>query len=406
MRVRAAILICAGALALIGAMGTTAGAAAAAETPIPEGAALWFACTTPTFSGPAGLRCPVPYNPEYLQTFLANFTRFTPENEFKMMYTEPTQGKFNFTLADQIAQFAEEYHKTIRGHTLLWSRENPAWLSHPLLPWTASALTKVMQSYIATVVGHFADDYPGVVTEWDVVDEPFNANGSLAMNPWEMAIGPGYIRLALEAAHAANPSADLVLNDVGSGAPGPDSSAMLSMATTLKQDGIPLNTVGFEAHVTPDTAPTLDQLLSLWAEYKAAGLNVEVTELDVNDDNGIDDPAAKQAVFERYAEACRMAGNCTGFTVWGVADQYSWLGPDTDALMFNSLFAPTAAVGVVKDYLDGLIPKIASIGSTRSKHLAPTAAKPAAKKPKDSKPKGSKPKGSKPKKRIKRTPAG
>jgi hypothetical protein len=106
-----------------------------ATTPIPEGAALWYACTEPVFSGPLFLRCPVSYNPGYLETFLGNFQRFTPENEFKMEFTEPLADRFYFKVADQVARFALEYHKTIRGHTLIWGQQNPLWLSNPGLPW-------------------------------------------------------------------------------------------------------------------------------------------------------------------------------------------------------------------------------------------------------------------------------
>jgi GH35 family endo-1,4-beta-xylanase len=321
--------------------------------PIPEGTALWFACTEPAFDGPLSLRCPLPYDPRYLATFLENFSRFTPENEFKMAYLEPAEGRFEFGLADQIAAFAQANHKTIRGHTLIWDQQNPWWLTHPLLPWTSAALESVMRGYISTVVGHFATEFPGVVTEWDVVNEPLTDYGALASNPWKQAIGTGYIRLALEDAHAADPDARLLINEDGADVPGPKADALLALATQLKASGAPLDAIGFEAHVTPDSAPSLQDLVALWRRYGAIGLDVEVTELDVGDDGGIDDPAAKAAVFERYADACRLAGNCVGYTVWGVADAYSWLGPNSDALLYNDDFQPSPAASVVRSLLTG-----------------------------------------------------
>jgi endo-1,4-beta-xylanase len=321
--------------------------------PIPEGAALWFACTEQAYVGPLSLRCPFPYDPRYLETFQQGFSRFTPENEFKMAYLEPLQNRFNFTLADQIAWFAIANQKTIRGHTLLWDEENPVWLNHPLLPWNRFALAAVMQRYISTVVGHFGRMFPGVVTEWDVVNEPLNITGHFNSNLWEKVIGPLYIRMALAYAHAADPKARLLINDNAADVPGPKADALLALATSLKQSGAPLDAVGFEAHVSPDTAPTLAQLVSLWRRYAAVGLGVEVTELDVSNARGASDPAAKVAVFERYAEACRLVGNCIGLTVWGVADRYSWLGPTANALLYNADFQPSAAVTLVHDVLSG-----------------------------------------------------
>jgi endo-1,4-beta-xylanase len=341
-------------VAMVLALLWIAPAAQAGVAPIPEGAAVWFACTEPTFDGPLSLRCPLPYDPSYVQTFLNGFSRLTPENEFKMVYTEPEENRFAFSVADQVAEFARAHGKTIRGHTLLWNEEMPFWLSHPLLPWTAPELTEVMHTYITTVVNHFQTVFPGVVTEWDVINEPLTATGRLASSPWLNAIGPGYIRLALEYAHAADPAARLMINEQDADSPGPEANGLLALATSLKQAGVPLSGVGFEAHVTTANAPSLEDLVSLWRRYAAVGLDVEVTELDVDNINGVNDPAAKLAVFERYAEACRIVGNCTGLTVWGVADSYSWLGSDTDALLYNSDFQPTAAATAVRRILDGL----------------------------------------------------
>ena len=328
-------------------------ATVAATTPIPEGSALWYACTEPVFGGPFFLRCPVSYNPGYLETFLSNFQRFTPENEFKMEFIEPIANHYYFKVADQMARFALEYHKTIRGHTLIWGQQNPLWLSNPVLPWNKAELNAVMRQYISTVVGHFNTQFPGVVTEWDVVNEPLTVTGALNPSPWERVLGPEYIRMALDYAHAAAPSARLLINSNGTDTGTPAETDLLELATALKQSGAPLSAVGFEAHVTPDTAPSLDDLVALWRRYAAAGLDVEVTELDVGNDPGGDTEAQKTAVFENYAAACRMAGNCTGFTVWGVADQYSWLGLNNDALMFNQAFQPSPAVAFIDKVLSG-----------------------------------------------------
>ena len=346
--IRGFVLACAVVLAV------SAGAARAAAVPL--GSALWFACTQQTFDGPPPLRCPMPYDPRYESTFLRSFDRFTPENEFKMMYLEPRQNRFDFSLADQVAEFAQIHGKTIRGHTLVYNDQLPWWFSHPLLPFSHAVVAELMRSYISTVVGHFATLFPGVVTEWDVVNEPLAQNGALAPSPWLTGIGPGYIATALELAHTADPKARLLINENDAEMPGPKAEGLLALATNLKRAGVPLDAVGFEAHVTTGTAPRLGELVSLWRRYAQVGLDVEVTELDVDDD-GVYDPGATLDVYRRYAEACRIVGNCVGFTVWGVANQYSWLGPSSDALMFNNNFQPTPAFELVRNLLGARVAK-------------------------------------------------
>jgi endo-1,4-beta-xylanase len=323
---------------------------------IPQGAAVWFACTQPVYSGPAALACPRAYDPRYAQTLIGGFDRMTPENEFKMAYLEPNQGDFSFALADQLAAFAQAHGKTVRGHTLVWAQELPAWVSDPLLPWSRDSLTSVLTGYVESVVSHFAQSFPGVVTEWDVVNEPLDASGEVAGGIWDQVLGPGYISLALKTAHAADPAARLLINELGAEEPGPKSLGLLRLAEGLKAAGVPLDGIGLQAHVTPRGAPSLGYLLWLMKQYAAAGLNVEFTELDVGDDLGvggtpIDQPLAKEQVYLRFARACRLAPNCTGLTVWGVADPYSWLGPDSDALLYDSAFQPKPETAEVRALL-------------------------------------------------------
>jgi endo-1,4-beta-xylanase len=93
-----------------------------ARAAVPLGSALWYACTDPGYAGPAPLRCLVSaFDSRYASTFTQNFDRLTPENEFKMVWTQPAQGKFDFSVTDKIVQFAAENAKQIRGHTLVYA---------------------------------------------------------------------------------------------------------------------------------------------------------------------------------------------------------------------------------------------------------------------------------------------
>jgi endo-1,4-beta-xylanase len=58
------------------------------------------------------------------------------------------------------------------------------------------------------------------------------------------------------------------------------------------------------------------------------GLQVEITELDVQ--------GAEPKAFAAAAGACAAAANCTGVTVWGVTDRWSWLGAENEPLPFDA----------------------------------------------------------------------
>ena len=44
----------------------------------------------------------------------------TPENEMKWDATEPSQGQFSYTSADQIVSHAQAHGQRMRGHALAW----------------------------------------------------------------------------------------------------------------------------------------------------------------------------------------------------------------------------------------------------------------------------------------------
>jgi len=94
------------------------------------------------------------------------------EYEMKWATIEPSQGVFDFTPGDTLASFAQAHNMQLRGHNLCWYSYNPDWLTSG--NFTSSQLYTLLQTYIATVAGHFQ----GKVFAWDVVNEALADDGS------------------------------------------------------------------------------------------------------------------------------------------------------------------------------------------------------------------------------------
>jgi endo-1,4-beta-xylanase len=272
-------------------------------------------------------------DPGYASAVTA-FGSVTPENELKWEMTEPEPGHYDFGAADRVVGFAQQHGMAVRGHTLVWHRQNPGWLND-LSP---AELRAALAGHIRTLMRRYA----GRVGEWDVVNEAVDDSGGLRRSLWLDKLGPGYIALAFRLAHAADPQARLFYNDYGAEGEGTKADAVYRLVAQLKRQGVPLDGVGLQAHV--DTRPPPGYARNI-ARFAKLGLRMELTEIDVRTKS--DDAAARRAQaaqYERLVTGCRP---CTRFTVWGLDDADSWV-PDAypgfgDATLLDGELRPKPA---------------------------------------------------------------
>ncbi|HEY7375153.1 MAG TPA: endo-1,4-beta-xylanase [Polyangia bacterium] len=254
----------------------------------------------------------------------------TPENEMKWDQIEATRGTFTFGPADQIVTFAMQNGMKIKGHTLVWHKQLPSWVTSLT---TAADVRKAMTDHINGVVGHFK----GKVTVWDVVNEAFITDGKtgdgnprLRDSVFSTVIGSTFIDEAFMAARAADKDALLVYNEFANEGLSDKSNAVYDMVKSMKMRGIPIDGVGLQMHIGYNTNPTAADVATNMQRLADLGLQIFISEMDVNSCAGYSD-AQEKAQYHDMVAACVAQPACAAVTVWGITDKYTWLDINNNA---------------------------------------------------------------------------
>jgi endo-1,4-beta-xylanase len=350
MRVQAAILLAAVALAACGADPPAA--------PAPTAGLRDLAAPRRLLVGAAANRSHL-VEAAYADTLAREFNMLEPENEMKLGPLRPTQAAYSWDAADALVAFAESRGMKVRGHTFVWHQSLPAWLSGR----SPSELESILRDHITTV----AQRYRGRVFAWDVANEIFGSdNGGLRDSTWRNQPGIGltgtaYVEQAFRWAAAADPNALLFYNDFNAEVVNSKSNAVYAMVQDFRRRGVPIHGVGLQMHRTlnPLDGASLEANIRRLTDL---GLEVHITEMDVRvpvDASGrasAADLEAQARIYDTVVAACLKFPLCTAIQTWGVTDRYSWIPgafPGFGAgLLFDAAYQPKPAWRAVRDRLE------------------------------------------------------
>ncbi len=291
---------------------------------------------------------------QYREVLAREFNIVTPEVSLKFDATEPELNHYDFDGGDTIVAFAKAHNMQVRGHTLVWYRALPSWLTAG--KFSRSELMQILRDHIFTEVSH----YRGQINIWDVVNEAVNNDGTLRDSIWLRGIGPDYIDWAFRWAHEANPQARLFYNDFGGEGSGRKSDAIYNLVRGLLQRGVPISGVGLQMHFGIDSYPDPQDVLANMQRLNALGLEVQITEMDVRiqgDRRPVQTRLSIQAqIYRDMLSVCLEVTGCTAFVMWGFTDLHSWIPAATghpDApLIFDQHYRPKPAYFALMDDLE------------------------------------------------------
>jgi endo-1,4-beta-xylanase len=319
----------------------------------------------------------------YLTLLKHHYNTVTCENDMKPERLAPTAkgGNYNWKTADDMVNAMIAAGMKVHGHTLVWHRQTPSWMTNG----SKEDVQANLETYIKDVIKHFE----GRVMSWDVVNEvirgdftssepaPTDWKGSYLRqeSPWYKELGDDYIEIAFKAAReAAGPDVKLYYNDYGLNVRN-KGIAVYNMIKDINEryaeenNGAKLiDGMGMQGHYglyIPDETRIsgityYDNVEFALKQFISLGIVVDISELDIVagiDEEAVgknskmsDSDAKKQA--EVYAKLFKLflenKEHITRVTMWGMDDANSWKSRGNPCL-FNGSLSPKPAFFAVSD---------------------------------------------------------
>jgi endo-1,4-beta-xylanase len=316
----------------------------------------------------------------YTQLVQGQTNILVAENAMKWAALRPTAETFDFVQADRLMRFANLTGAAVRGHNLCWHEALPAWFKTTA---TKDNARKLLVDHMQTVAAR----YRGRIQSWDVVNEEVNprdgrADG-LRISPWLELAGPDYLEVAFQTAASADPSAKLTYNEYDIELDTPDQTEkraqVMLLLRRLRARGIPIHAIGVQSHLKADGPQPGAGLLDFVRQAAKMGLEVYLTEMDVNThslDGGSEaQDAAVARVYRDYLGLMLAEPNVQVALTWGITGAHSWLneskqpwakradGTRQRPLPFDDDLRPTPAFFAIRGAIDSSRPPAAPPGA-------------------------------------------
>ncbi len=282
---------------------------------------------------------------------------FTWSIDYPEDFTDPAA---SYILQDSQLSYAVAQDWRIRAHRLI-SHQTPQAFEGQTF--TRDEMIANMRAVIQNTILAYPE-----VNEWVVVNEAVNYDGSLRESIWQQSIGDDYLSLAYEFAREVADADDvLILNEYEVDVPGlVKADAFYQLLTNLLAEGVPIDAVGLQTHIGLADAqiPTYDEALTNFQRFDSLGVEVHVTELDVNtfylDGTAAEKEAQQAAIYGDIVQACVDSTVCDSILIWGFSDPFSWLfdpvqnqGGGESPLPFDANLAPKEAYWAILNAFEG-----------------------------------------------------
>lgn len=270
-----------------------------------------------------------PHGKHYAEIYNRDVQLITSELCLKLSSLRPDAHVLDFSAADRFFEFAAKNALGIHGHTLIWDDYLPDWIKQL----GRDEIEHLLKAHILMVL----ERYNGKVDTWHVVNEPiapWHKNpGNLRQGPFFAHLGEDYIARSFSRARAIEPKATLLLNEAQTESNDENGAtfrkSLLALIKRQLDNGAPIDGIGLQCHLQSARPYDFPRFASFIQDLVALGLEVQITELDVNDSAFASDIKTRdQQVAQMYSAFLREVlaiPEVSTLVLWQLSDATSWM---------------------------------------------------------------------------------
>ncbi len=259
---------------------------------------------------------------------------------------DDTNPQISLDNAATLLSFAEENNIPIRGHVFVWHSQTPDWFFKENFDaeadWvTPEKMNQRLENYMKNVVDAVTTQYPDLeIYAWDIVNEAFKDTGGMrdagsnntvnGQSAWMSVYGDdSFIDKAFELAREIMPEGcKLFYNDYNEYIEAKRDD-IYEKCKELAEKGL-IDGVGMQSHIKM-SSPTISLYEEAIRKYDSLGLEVQITELDIDqksnsEEDQLDLAKRYNEVFKLYKSLKDEGVNITAVVIWGITDSTSWIG--------------------------------------------------------------------------------
>lgn len=289
--------------------------------------------------------------------------------------------KFNGNIIAQL-NWAKRQGFTFRGHTLVWHSQTPgvgffcSGYSSSGARLSKEKMTQRLENYIKEVIRTIHENWPGLLSAMDVVNEAVNDNGTdrTSGNEWYTTFGDNsFIMKAFEFARKYSVQygeiqMKLYYNDYSTHVSA-KADGIVRVCKPIFEAGF-LDGIGMQDH-DQITSPSAAQWIASYNKFYPICTEMAVTELDVSTQSGTNNPSASvltnqanqyAALFKCFVERSYYSGRGKLISVSkdGLNDQYTFVTNQSSSLwntqnQCKPAFYAVVKVGTYYNKLDSLM---------------------------------------------------